>query len=197
MVVMTAKVSKCKMIAVVCILAAVICGAWMLLRGEESGVQDAALDLGTDEGRIAFLKTYGWEVAETPVEVQEVRIPEESSEIFEKYNALQRSQGFDLTGFAGKQVKRYVYQVTNHANGVSPVYATLLICKNAVIGGDITATDGSGLMHGFSAPEGTQLTPESAPRTQEAAPAAPAEEPAAPLDGESGDAAEEAAPLIS
>ena len=182
MVVMTAKVSKAKLIAVVCILALVICGTLALLGGKEPKA-DAALDLDTNEGRIAFLNTYGWEVEEAPVETQDVRIPEEANEVFEKYNALQRSQGFDLSGFSGKQVKRYVYQITNHANAASPVYATLLIYKNAVIGGDITATDGDGMMHGFEPPKGSQLLPETSGAAPDAAEAPSAE--AAPPDSAS------------
>ena len=171
MVVMTAKVSKAKIIAVVCLLAIVICAALMVLKGcGADGADAAAIDISTNEGRVAFLGTYGWEVNETPVETQEVRIPEEMNEVFEKYNELQRSQGFDLSDFAGRQVKRYVYEVTNYSGADAPVYATLLVFRDAVIGGDITSTAGAGLMHGFAAPAGSQRA-----AGQSAAPAAEAE----------------------
>lgn len=166
MVVMTAKVSKAKLIAVVFILAAIVCVAVLLLRGGNDGAETAEnapanSDVTTNERRVAYLAAYGWDVSADPVETQEVMIPEEMNEVYEKYNELQRSQGFDLTRFAGKQVKRYVYQITNYGGTADPVYATLLIYKGSVIGGDITSTAGEGLMHGFAMPTalGTTTSP--------------------------------------
>lgn len=179
MVVMTAKVSKAKLIAVICILAAIVCVAVLLLRGGSNGAETAEnapanSDITTNERRIAYLAAYGWDVSADPVETQEVMIPEEMNEVYEKYNELQRSQGFDLTRFAGKQVKRYVYQITNYNNATDPVYATLLIYKGSVIGGDVTSTAGEGLMHGFAMPTaaGTTTTPsaDSAQSGQSATP---------------------------
>ncbi|MEA4965017.1 MAG: DUF4830 domain-containing protein [Oscillospiraceae bacterium] len=165
MVVMTAKVSKAKFVAAICILVAVVCVAVILLNGgkqedagdsAEVGVENT--DITTNEKRIGFLSAYGWEVDEQPVETQEVLIPEEMNEVFEKYNELQQSQGFDLTNFAGRQVKRYVYEVTNYEGATEPVYATLLIYRGTVIGGDVTSTAGAGLMHGFTKPSSAMLS---------------------------------------
>ena len=61
-----------------------------------------------------------------------------------RYNALQQSQGYDLSKFAGKTVMRHVYQVNNFPGATEPVYATLLVHKNQVIGGDITDTAAKG-----------------------------------------------------
>ena len=157
MMVMTAKVSKTKLIAIACMLVIVLGVVLALLaQNKNSAAPDAAqaeaVGVSTNEQRIAYLATYGWQVDPTPVETQEVKIPEVMDEVFEKYNELQRSQGFDLTKFSGKQAKRYVYQVTNYEGATAPVYATLLICQDAVIGGDITSTAGSGLMHGLAKP---------------------------------------------
>ena len=44
---------------------------------------------------------------------------------------------------------RYVYKVTNYPNSTEPVYATLLIYKNQVIGGDITDTAPNGAIRGL------------------------------------------------
>lgn len=154
MVVMTAKVSKTKVIAVICILAAIIAIAAVVLSGgtdDEAGTVPT-VKADTNEGRIAFLQTYGWEVDPQPAEVQEVTIPQQMDEVLAKYNELQRSQGYDLSRFAGKQVTRYVYAVTNYEGASAPVYATLLVHKDQVIGGDVTSTGGRGLMHGFERP---------------------------------------------
>jgi hypothetical protein len=101
---------------------------------------------------VQFLKSFGWEVAASPVESGQVRIPESASEVFDRYNALQKSQGYDLTKFAGKAVMRYVYKISNYPGATDPVYATLLVYKDQVIGGDVTNTAAKGVVQGFKMP---------------------------------------------
>ena len=72
--------------------------------------------------------------------------------MFDRYNALQKSQGYDLTQYAGKTVMRYVYKITNYPGATDPVHATILVYKNQIIGGDITDTSASGIMTGFKKP---------------------------------------------
>ena len=57
---------------------------------------------------------------------------------------------------------RYVYKVNNYPDAVDPVYATVLVYKNQVIGGDITDTSAGGKVQGFK-------------KNQEKKPAAPTE----------------------
>lgn len=85
-----------------------------------------------------FLEDLGWQVTTTPTESSQVRIPEAGSQVFTRYNQLQLSQGYDLSQFAEKKVMRYVYKINNFPGSTEPVYATLLIYKNQVIGGDVT-----------------------------------------------------------
>jgi hypothetical protein len=102
---------------------------------------------------VQFLKNFGWEVAASPVESGQVRVPAEGSEVFDRYNALQKSQGYDLSPYAGKTVMRYVYKIKNYPGATDPVYATLLILKDQVIGGDVTDTSAKGVIRGFKMPE--------------------------------------------
>ena len=81
-----------------------------------------------------------------------MKIPAEQSDVFSRYARLQESQGYDLAPYAGKTVMRYVYQITNYPDAAHPVYATLLVHKNQVIGGDITDTGPQGKIHGFTMP---------------------------------------------
>lgn len=180
MVVMTAKVSKSKLIAVVCLLAAIICVALVVLSGNGSSDPAAPeIDAGTNEGRIEWLAAYGWTVDAQPAEVQNVRIPAEMDEVLQRYNELQRSQGYDLSRFAGKEVTRYVYTIVNYGGATEPVYATLLVSDGQVIGGDITVTGAAGRMHGFSAPGITQTAlPEDEAASEPAALTETPEEPA-------------------
>lgn len=167
MVVMTAKISKVKLIIAVLLVLAVILFAVIYLQGSsmDSEIDEVRTsDINTNEQRIAFLESYGWEVSEQPVETEAILIPEELNDVLAQYNTLQKSQNFDLTDYAGKQAKRYVYEVTNYEGTKAPVYATLLIHQGTVIGGDITLTEGKGLMHGFSMPDTTsqsQTQPEA------------------------------------
>ena len=93
------------------------------------------------------MQELGWEVSASPKESGQVRIPQEANEVFDRYNELQKSAGYDLSHFAGKTVMRYVYQVSNFPGATEPVYATLLVYKNQIIGGDITNTAADGTMH--------------------------------------------------
>ncbi|WP_101697330.1 DUF4830 domain-containing protein [Clostridium minihomine] len=107
----------------------------------------------TNEDRVAFLKQFGWEVSPEPIEIREVTIPASFNDVYEKYNAIQKEQGLDLTRYAGKICKQWVYQVNNAMDQGSPVHATLLVYGGKVIGGDISSTPLDGYMCGFSGSE--------------------------------------------
>lgn len=168
---MTAKVNKKKVLLALAAAAVLIVALIMLLGGEDSA-PTAAPSLATNDGRVAFLKSFGWEVAASPKESGQVRIPEQSTEVFDRYNALQKSQGYDLSQYAGKTVMRYVYKITNFPGATEPVYATVLIYKDQVIGGDVTDTAAKGAIRGFKMPQATQpqsTLPETTPTTLPAA----------------------------
>lgn len=113
---------------------------------QKPGVSTAA---STNEERIAFLKHFGWEVEEEPAEIVEVAIPAEFNDVYQNYNKIQKEQGFDLTDYRQKRVKRYTYVVTNYPNEPEEVHANLLVYEGAVIGGDICSLKLDGFMHGF------------------------------------------------
>ena len=163
--IMTAKVDLKKILMILAAIAAAVL-ALVLLFGGDSTAQTAAPSLSGNDGRVAYLKALGWEVNETPEESSQVKIPEDGSEVFDRYNTLQKGQGFDLSKYAGKKVMRYVYRVNNYPGSTEPVYATLLIYKNQVIGGDITDTAPGGKIHALKALPSAESTPtETAPAT--------------------------------
>lgn len=147
MMVMTAKVNIKKVLAALAAVAGVIVALILLLGGGKDSEPTAAPSVAGNEGRIQFLQDLGWEVSGSPTESGQVRIPKEQNEIFTRYNELQKSAGYDLSQYADKTVMRYVYKVNNFPGATEPVYATLLIYKNQVIGGDITNTAADGTMH--------------------------------------------------
>ena len=155
MMVMTAKVDKKKIVMVLAAAAVLIASLIMLFGGSSDATPTAALSPTGNDGRVQFLQSFGWEVAASPVESGQVRIPQEGNEVFDRYNALQKSQGYDLSPYAGKTVMRYVYKIKNYPGATDPVYATLLILKDQVIGGDVTDTAAKGVIRGFKMPEST------------------------------------------
>ena len=155
MMVMTAKVNPKKILALIAVLAVVVIGLVMLLGGADDAQTTAAAAVTDNDARVKFLEDFGWDVAAAPVESGKVRIPAESSEVFDRYAQLQKSQGYDLAPYAGRTVMRYVYQVNNYPGAAEPVYATLLISKGQVIGGDITSTAADGRVQGFAMPANT------------------------------------------
>ena len=148
MLIMTTKVDKRKLlIALAAVLAAI---AGLLLLGRDDAQPTANLTAAdTNEARVKFLTDLGWEVTASPAEATEVRIPREADEVFSRYNELQKNQGYDLTKYAGKKVMRYVYQINNFPDAREPVYATLLVYKDRIIGGDITDTTPGGRVQGL------------------------------------------------
>lgn len=149
---MTAKVDKKKTAMIISAVIVAIAAIALLLKGGNS-TPTVSANVSNNDQRVAFLKSFGWDVTNSPAESSQVRIPEKENEVFTRYNELQKSQGYDLSQYAGKTVMRYVYTVNNYPNATEPVYATLLIYKNQVIGGDVTNTAAKGVIQGFKMPE--------------------------------------------
>ena len=150
---MTAKMDIKKILIVLAAAALLIIGLLVIFGGTEPAASAATTPVSGNDARVSFLEKLGWDVSASPVESSQVRIPKEQSELYERYNALQKSLGYDLSAYAGKAVMRYVYKVNNYPNATEPVYATLLVYKNQIIGGDITDTSPKGIMQGLTKAE--------------------------------------------
>ncbi len=125
--------------------------------GSDSAVNAAApsppsIKVKTNDDRIAYLEHYGWQVDPEPVSVEEMLIPETFDDSYADYLALQQAQGFDLSEYCGKRVKRCTYQITNYPTGESEVQVSILIYKNKVIGGEVLSPQLNGFLHGLAMP---------------------------------------------
>ncbi len=142
----------------------------------------------TNSQRVTFLAQYGWEVEEEPVEIRDVTIPEEFDQVYQQYNEVQKSQGMDLTPYAGKTCRQWIYQVNNYPEE-GTVRATILVYEGQIIGGDISSTELDGFLCGFAGQGGDSSEPEvsSSPESSGAG-----ESQTAPKDASS--AASQAAP---
>lgn len=159
MLIVTAKLSKkkCAAAAILTIVIAVLV-VTLVVKADRQAKQQLQTpsepqQVANNEERLAYLASLGWETEQTPVETQEVKIPETFPEILEKYNEFQKQQGHDLQPYAGKQVKRYVYEITNHPGGDGPYYATLFIYQGKVIGGDVTGESSSSRLSALKRPD--------------------------------------------
>ncbi len=147
--------------AVLGVVAIVLCCAAFAaaqLNGNPDAISSSATGVSTkgirtNEDRISYLGSYGWEVAEEPNATEELQLPEEFDETYTAYLDIQSQQGFDLTTYCGKRVKRYTYQITNYPTGETGVLVNLLIYKNTVIGGEVLSTQLDGFMHGLAMPQ--------------------------------------------
>ena len=73
---MTARVDLKRILLILAMIAGVILGAIWLLGGDD--VETAAAAVSTNDGRVEFLKSFGWEVAASPVESSQVKILQRS-----------------------------------------------------------------------------------------------------------------------
>ena len=138
MMAMTAKVDMKKIALILGAIAAGIIGIVLLFGGSSDAQTTSAPAGSNNDARVKFLQDFGWEVESSPVESSQVRIPETTSEVFDRYNQLQKANGYDLSKLAGKNAMRYVYKINNYPGATAPVYATVLVYKNTIVGGDVT-----------------------------------------------------------
>ena len=151
------KASSIKLVALVLLSLAVVCALLILIPTYDNVATVFANDgsvvytgAKTNEGRIEFLRKFGWEVSPEPLEETEVTIPSELDSVFLGYNELQKLQGLDLSRYKRKTVTRYTYTVTNYPEYEGRVFANVLIYRGRVIGGDICTEAKDGFIHGFS-----------------------------------------------
>lgn len=142
------KANKKRIIAFV-VLVAIVIGACLMLGNRNKG-KEVVYPAGTNEERITFLSSFGWEVESEPIEMREVMIPQTFNDVYTTYNDMQKAQGFDLKPYAGYNCMQYKYLVHNYPSE-REIYATLLVYDSKVIGGDLACADVDGFMRGFAA----------------------------------------------
>lgn len=110
-----------------------------------------SIDNATNKMIVEYAASLGWELSPSPAEISHLTIPFEFDAVFEAYNAVQKSSGFDLESFRGKQVSRYTYQVLNHKESASArVLLGVLVYENRIIAGDISSAGKNGFLHAIT-----------------------------------------------
>ena len=101
----------------------------------------------SQEDRLAFLASLGWQADPDSEEANQVVIPDCSEGAMAYYNALMQKGGWDLSDYEGKSVGQYQYRLTNYPDCEQTVWVTLYVCRGRVIGGDIHTASLDGFMH--------------------------------------------------
>ncbi len=159
MIIVTAKVPRRKLAFSAAAATFLCCAALVLSLVPPAHQQTAALSSPNPKGvrnnkdRVAYLEHFGWAVSPEPISVEELEIPEELDDRYTEYLNLQANQGFDLTQYAGKRVRRYTYSISNYPTGESGIVVKLLLCKNTVIGGEVLSPTPNGFLHGLAMPQ--------------------------------------------
>ena len=151
MLIWTLKFDKKKATFWVIMAALVIVGVILLLGARPNGGPAKAADASqsasvkTEKARTAYIERCGWKVESPALAEDTVLIPKSFSKVFETYNQLQKQQCFDLSRYAGQEVKLYTYKVLDSGLGDN-VLASLYVCNGTVIGGDVHSTELDGFM---------------------------------------------------
>ena len=119
-----------------------ILAKWLIAYKNDSG-------LTTLDGRESFLFSLGWKIDRNSEQYRTVCLPAEFDGVMEDYNALQKSQGYDLEKYCGKVCSQYTYRITNYERDKDDVYVTIYIYGHEVIGGDVHTASSDGFMHGI------------------------------------------------
>lgn len=154
MFIVSVKADKKKICVILAVILLVVTSAVVLVKlhnssptAECAGVK-YSLSAATNEERVAFFSQFGWKVGTEPIEIKDVAIPQKFDDVYTNYNAIQKDQGLDLTPYAGKTCKQWVYSVTNYPQNPD-VRGTILVYDNKVIGGDLSTVALDGFMTGF------------------------------------------------
>ena len=89
----------------------------------------------TNALRVEYLSGLGYTVDETAISVKEIVIPEKFSDVYNEYNRLQQTAGFDLSRYRGNKAVVYTYRLSDSEDTV----INLIVSDNNIIGGDISS----------------------------------------------------------
>ncbi len=120
-------------------------GAYLNVNKLEISKTLSEIDVKKESGRQEFLSALGYETEKEPVSTTSERVAEVFDAVEERYNSLQRSQGFDLERYAGKNVTGYTYKVTSLPDGTKmgdeEYLATIIVYKNKVVAADLCCAE--------------------------------------------------------
>ncbi len=129
------------------ILAAAAAAALIFFsKAKDESEADEMFTMPTNALRVEFLNKQGWIVKPDPVSKEDIIIPSVFDGAFAEYAELQTEQGFDLEKFMGKDAVVIKYQILNYPDHPEDVFASMIICDDRLIGGDISVNGEDGTL---------------------------------------------------
>ena len=148
----TAKLDRKKLLIGFIVFVLVICAIVLFFRKDGTSQTSAmGKTVKNNDQRVEYLKSFGWEVDTEPIDEETVVIPRKFTNVYAKYNDIQKSQGFDLSEYGGMEAVRYTYKVLNYP-GEKDVVADIIVFRSNVIAGDVQSISLDGFMHGLEFP---------------------------------------------
>ena len=110
----------------------VITAFLVIINADFTSVEDnVEKNSNSADDRLGFFKQLELKAGQETAD--EVVIPQNFNSVYDEYNEIQKSSGFDLLSYAGKTAKRYTYSIDNGKKAV------ILVYKNRIIGGHIAS----------------------------------------------------------
>ena len=148
----TAKLDRKKLLIGFIVFVLVICAIVLFFRKYGTSQTSAmGKTVKNNDQRVEYLKSFGWEVDTEPIDEETVVIPRKFTDVYAKYNDIQKSQGFDLSEYGGMEAVRYTYKVLNYP-GEKDVVADIIVFRGSVIAGDVQSISLDGFMQGLEFP---------------------------------------------
>lgn len=109
------------------------------------------MDSDLNKKNIEFISSYGWQTESEPIDTASITIPREFDAVYETYNTICQSSGFDLNGYKGARATRYSYKVLNHEeSGSGLIRANVFVVKNNIVAADISSLKSGGFIQPIS-----------------------------------------------
>ncbi len=117
-----------------------------MICGEMYTISNNNADAKTNADRIIFINNLGYEVINSQPDTKTVFIPDVFYNVYENYNSLQKSAGYDLSLYKGCSVKIYTYKINTPVGYEGECVANLIVYNDRIIGGDISSVALGGFM---------------------------------------------------
>jgi hypothetical protein len=155
MITIAVRVKRRNLLAVLAAAVLVMAGA-IIWKGAPAAAQvfwhkTAEVRCANAEEAAAWLREQGWEVDSQPAGEMEVVIPVEFDGVYESYNDIQKSQGFDLSRYKGETAVKYTFLVKNYPQEANGVAANLLVHNGKLIAADLSSLELGGFLKGVKA----------------------------------------------
>lgn len=82
--------------------------------------------------------------------VASVYVPQEFDDYYNRYNALQKSQGYDLEPYMGQKCQEHIYLLKDLKIDGRNTYMTVLVFDGEIIGSHISTMSGSGELYNIN-----------------------------------------------